>query len=157
MTVTDTDKNPEEATVTKDDVLYYEEYKPPFMPLLVLVFPLLPLFWKYHVRVTADELQFGYSSSLSRKTVARTDVVRAEPIQRVNGLTQYGGWGIKLRLNFSGELGYIAKNGPAVRVILRTACGTKTKTYVFNCAEPQKVCDLLNKNDASYSGNEKSQ
>ena len=107
------------------------------------------------MRVTSDELQFGYSSFLSRKATPRAAIVKAEPIERVNGLTEYGGWGIRLRLNFSGETGYIAKNGPAVRVILRKGRqGSRTCTYVFNCDQPKTVCDLLNQNDHSSKDND---
>ena len=34
---------------TSNTNLYHEEYAPPFWPALILVFPILPIFWKYRV------------------------------------------------------------------------------------------------------------
>ena len=73
----------------------------------------------------------------------------------MNGLTSWGGWGI--RFNLRGEIGYIAKNGPAVRIEVNnkkennnTADNNddddyaKAKVYVFNCDEASRVCQILN-------------
>jgi hypothetical protein len=140
-----------------DNALYLETYRPPFLPLLVLAFPVMPLFWSYTVRVTKDRLRFGYSYRIVAKTVDRSSVGEAIPIDHVNGLTQWGGWGIRLR-PASGqsssddeqeekknkswwESGYIAKNGGAVKVTLNDE---KASIYYFSCDNPQTVCDILN-------------
>jgi len=39
---------------------------------------------------------------------------------------------------FTNEIGYIARNGPAVRITT-----SEETTYVFNCKDPQLVCDIL--------------
>jgi hypothetical protein len=142
-------------------VLYSETYHPPFLPLLALVFPIMPLFWTYHVLVTKDTLSFGYSSRLTMRTVnlrphdgdaaagdSGDEVIESAVPLHVNGLTSFGGWGIRLNLN--GDVGYIPKNGPAVKIILKKKNDNKRSTYVFNCEDPHKVCDLLlNKNNNS--------
>jgi hypothetical protein len=139
-------------------VSYSESYRPPFLPLLLLVFPIMPLFWTYHVLVTKDTLSFGYSSRLTMRTVNRGDngdngeevIESAVPIDYINGLTSFGGWGI--RLNLSGDVGYIANNGPAVKIILLVDQEkNKRRTYVFNCEDPQKVCDLLKNTNKSIN------
>lgn len=118
-------------------VLYEEEYSPPFLPLTLL---LMPLFWKYHVRITEDYLSYGYTCSIVRKVAPRTHVVAAEPFE-IKPLRQWGGWGIRLRLGKL-QTGYIAQAGPGVRVTLMDAKG-KESIYVFSCKEPRKVCDIL--------------
>lgn len=133
-------------TPTKNTYLYKEEYKPPFLAVLVVVFPIMPLFWRYKVEVTDDSLTFGYSTHLTSKTTPRSQIKEAAPLEHVNGLTQWGGWGI--RLGRSGW-GYISKNGGAVQVTLVDDSKDKDKspvesTYVFSCENPTKVCELLN-------------
>mmetsp|Transcript_12340 Transcript_12340/g.29669 ORF Transcript_12340/g.29669 Transcript_12340/m.29669 type:complete len:200 (+) Transcript_12340:132-731(+) len=152
------------ATTSK--VLYEEEYKPWWTSLLIIVFPILPLFWKYHVKLVEEEnkqmsLSFGYSSSLTSKTIASQDVhnLSAKPVQ-VNGLTQWGGYGIRLRLptikkGCTWDTGYIVKNGTGVEIT--TTIGKnkdKHQIYVFNCEEPEKVCQLLNHPSANTNSND---
>lgn len=127
-------------------VLYHEEYHPPFLPALAILPFLLPLFWRYSVTVDSDQVVFGYSSGLTRKCIDRSNILSAEPIDHVNGLLQWGGWGIRMKLTFDAT-GYIAKNGPAVRIKTRDA-----ETYVFNCKDPQLVCDLVSPREAQDSG-----
>jgi hypothetical protein len=115
--------------------LYHEEWKPPFLPALILVPFLLPMFWEYSVTVTSTELVFGYSWEMTRVTIARVEITNAEVIQNINGLWHWRGWGI--RLNLKGEIGYIGKNGPGVKV------STNKHAYVFNCNEPDMVCQIL--------------
>jgi hypothetical protein len=122
----------------RDAVLYYEESHPLFLPILAILPFLLPFFWTYRVEVSVSQLVFGYSSGLTRRSMDRSMVLSAEPIEHVNGLFQWGGWGI--RKNFRWETGYIASNGPAVRIKTRDKGGT----YVFNCKDPQQVCQILN-------------
>lgn len=144
-----------------DQTLYLETYMPPFLPVLVFVFPIMPLFWSYTVEVTRDHLSFGYSYPIVSKTTERSAIREAIPIEYVNGLTQWGGWGIRMRPASSArsvggdeekrsgwwEIGYIAKNGGAVKVTLLgdDANGSSaSSTYYFSCDNPQKVCDILN-------------
>lgn len=152
-------------------VLYKEEYKPWFWPLVVPVFPLLPLMWKYHVIITEDELSFGYSSVFTAKRVAN----RHATIKEVTPLfdQKWMGWGIHYSPDpthsFFGswERQYICENGGAVKMILyddipkadgdeegndkkdgveEDATNTeKTTTFYFSTRDPQKVCDILNK------------
>lgn len=133
-----------------DASLYFEEYAPPWRPLLVLVLPLLPVFWTYRVDVAETTLAFGYS--YAHFECDRADVASAEAVERVDGLTQWGGWGI--RYNFRGETGYVAKNGPAVRVGVRRERGGGNDVrsyYVFSCDRPAEVCRILNGREGESS------
>lgn len=125
------------SAICDEQPLYSERSTPPFFPVLVIVFPILPFFRTYSVEIYTDRLIFGYSSGMTRKVVERSQVLSAEPIDHVNGLYSWGGWGI--RKNLKWETGYIARNGPAVRI--KT---TDNQTYVFNAKDPKRVCDILN-------------
>ena len=130
------------ATATaKTEALYHEEYTPPFLPLLVLLPFLLPVFWTYSVDVSKESLSFGYSWNVSRKSVALSQVATATVIPEIHGLREWGGWGI--RYNLAMETGYIAKNGPGVRITLNNEIH-KQVVYVFNCNDPELVCSLVN-------------
>ena len=130
------------------DTIYHEQVAPPWRVLLAIVFPIAPIFWNYRVDITKTTLTVGYSYCYS--DIDRNDILRATPIEHVNGLKEWGGWG--LRYNLRWETGYIVKNGPAVRIEIRkrgnSAAGSSTdkKVYVFNTDDPKKVCDLLNNN-----------
>lgn len=128
---------------TKEDgTVFLESYRPPFLLALVLAFPIMPLFWSYSVKVTEDHLTFGYSFPIVAKTVNRSDVREAIPVESVNGLMEWGGWGIRQRRYQSRwETGYIPKNGGAVKVVLDDEKGS---IYYFSCDSPQQVCDILN-------------
>eukprot|EP00934_Nitzschia_sp_Nitz4_P003947 Nitzschia sp. Nitz4//scaffold8_size234185//67504//75292//NITZ4_001248-RA/size234185-processed-gene-0.151-mRNA-1//-1//CDS//3329559779//3937//frame0 len=129
-------------TEDKTSSLYDEEYTPPFFPVLALAFPIMPLFWKYHVIVTDNVLSFGYSYGVVAKSVQRKEVtITAEPFE-ISPLTQWGGWGIRLRFG-KYQWGYIAQGGPGVHVCITDAEGNKSE-YVFSCANPEKVCTILN-------------
>ena len=131
-------------TSSNQEPIYYEEYVPPFWPALVIVYPILPIFWKYQVNITETNLTIGYSYAYSK--LDRNDILSATPIEHVNGLKQWGGWGI--RYNFSGETGYIAKNGSAVRIEVKSTKNSgKNKVYVFNCEDNKKVCSILSFRD----------
>jgi len=87
----------------------------------------------------------GYSHAYSE--IDRNDIVGAAHIEHVNGLTQWGGWGI--RYNLRGEMGYIVRNGPAVRIEIRKGKENEgedcsRKVYVFNCEDAERVCEILN-------------
>ncbi len=117
--------------------LYHEESAPPWRPLLILVFPILPIFWRYRVDVTATTLTVGYSYAYS--SIDRGNIVSAKSVANVNGLTEWGGRGI--RYNLRGETGYIVRNGPAVRIEVRK--DGKSKVYVFSCEDAAAVCEIL--------------
>lgn len=125
-------------------IIYHESYPPPWRPLLILVFPLLPIFWKYRVIITDTTLTFGYSYAST--TINLDTIISASPIDHVRGLRNWGGWGI--RFNLKGERGYICKNGSAVKIAVQMKDkqgGKCTPTmYVFNCNEAFRVCRILN-------------
>ncbi len=78
-----------------DGVLYLEQYHPNFLWVLALAFPVLPLFWNYHVRVTKEIVSFGYSTNIVAKTVDRSSITSVEPFE-INPLSGWGGWGIRV-------------------------------------------------------------
>ena len=121
--------------------LYHEEFKPAFLPILVLVPFLLPVFWTYSIDVTNECLSFGYSWNMARKSVERSQIASATEVSDINGLTQWGGRGI--RYNLKMETGYIVTNGPGVRITILNE-DQKEHVYVFNCKDPATVCKLLN-------------
>jgi hypothetical protein len=150
------DVNPMPDDIGNEDrTLYLETYKPPFLALLVIVFPIIPLFWSYSVKVTKDHLTIGYSYPVVAKAIDRSSLQEAIPVETVNGLMEWGGWGIRLRPSHvqakeeqknksRWETGYIAKNGGAVKVVLNDE---KESIYYFSCDSPQEVCDILNEKD----------
>lgn len=76
---------------------------------------------------------------MARKSVDRSQVSSATAIPHINGLTQWGGWGILLGLSLKCQTGYIAKNGPDVRITILHGKKNKESVYVFNCEDPDKV------------------
>jgi len=146
------------------NILYKEQYKPWFRYVLIIVFPFLPLFWKYHVKITEDELSFGYSSKFTSKRIDRrnNEIIKGEVVPLFD--QKWNGWGIHYKppstfsfswnnvfsiLGQSWERQYIAKNGGAVKVIIgdsdESAGSNKTTTFYFSSEDPQKICDILNK------------
>eukprot|EP00533_Pseudo-nitzschia_delicatissima_P015198 CAMPEP_0197266520 /NCGR_PEP_ID=MMETSP1432-20130617/3052_1 /TAXON_ID=44447 /ORGANISM="Pseudo-nitzschia delicatissima, Strain UNC1205" /LENGTH=153 /DNA_ID=CAMNT_0042731397 /DNA_START=41 /DNA_END=502 /DNA_ORIENTATION=- len=136
------------------DVLYKEEYKPWFWPLIIPLPPLYFLMWKYHVTITDDELSFGYSSAYTSKRVTN----RHATIKEITPLfdQKWSGWGIHYRPNpmhsvfGTWERLYICNNGGAVKMVLwddKEGEGEEsgTTTFYFSTNDPQKVCDILNK------------
>uniref|UniRef100_A0A7S1VVB9 Uncharacterized protein n=1 Tax=Grammatophora oceanica TaxID=210454 RepID=A0A7S1VVB9_9STRA len=143
MSDTNNESSARDAGVATSSVfLYHEESTPPFLPVLAILPFLLPVFWKYHVTVTQDkELSFGYSWASVNKILITTDMVgKATPLEEVHALKHWGGWGI--RKNLKWDTGYIARNGPGVKIQVGTK--EKSHTYVFNCQEPEKLCSILN-------------
>ena len=134
------------------DVLYKEEYKPWFLPLIVLFVPLLPLFWKYHVTITKEELSFGYSSACTSKRVKHRQTAIKEAIPLFD--QKWSGFGIHYRPDsthsFCGpwERLYICNNGGAVKMIIRNNKEeddeAKDVTFYFSTNDPQKVSNILN-------------
>jgi hypothetical protein len=96
---------------------------------------------KYHVTVTANELSFGYSSGCMQTSFDRSAILEAEVIEHVNGFCEWGGYGIRKQLP-SWDTGYIARNGPAVRVKVKLSNGKETN-YTFSCHDPAEVVRIL--------------
>ncbi|CAB9497978.1 expressed unknown protein [Seminavis robusta] len=122
---------------------YEEVYHPPFLPLLALFPPLAPFFWDYHVLVNQDSLQVGYSVGFHR-SIDRKFIQKAEKLDYINGLTQWGGWGYRTSLDMNFETGYIATNGPGIGLSYKDTEEGKDKVITFNCAEADVVCRMLN-------------
>ena len=96
---------------------------------------------KYHVTVTANELSFGFSSGCMQNSIDRANILEAEVIEHVNGICEWGGYGIRKQLP-SWDTGYIARNGPAVRIRIKKENGTETN-YTFSCHDPETVVRIL--------------
>lgn len=120
---------------------YKEEYRPPWLPALVLFPPLAPCFWKYHVRVSDKILSLGYSHFFCQD-IERATMKKADPIEYINGFTQFGGWGYRKSVDLQWITRYIAKNGPGIRLAYKEK--EKDKTIVFNCDDAERVCRILN-------------
>lgn len=118
-----------------DGALYREKYFPHW---LILTNVLIPFIWKYHVTITKEDLSFGYSCGMMKRKAPRSRVVAAEPF-KIRALIDWGGWGIRL----TDHIGYIARGGPGVKLILKNDQGNETG-YVFSCKDPEKVCEILN-------------
>jgi hypothetical protein len=114
---------------------------------------------KYHVTVTNNELSFGYSTALTSKTIAlqtntSTKIISVNVIDNINGLLNWGGYGIRFN-NFSlNPCGYICRNGPGLEVVVgnttvqkeaTTKQPSQDQTYVFNCLDPKLVRRMLEK------------
>ena len=94
----------------------------------------------YRVKLMSDSLQFGYSTALTRVTLSLDEILEAE-VTRVSGLSQWGGWGIR----YNGvETGYIASNGPALRITRVYMNPHHTNhVYVFSCHDAEAVLQKL--------------
>ena len=66
-------------------VLYEEEYCA------------CPAFWfgAYHVRVTEDELNFGYTLPCAQKKVPISDILKVTLLEWQDPLCNWGGWGVR--------------------------------------------------------------
>ena len=121
---------------------YEEEYHPPFLPVLILFPPAAPFFWGYHVKVSDTTLSVGYSMSF-RRDIERSLIQKAEIIDHISGLTEWGGWGYRISWKLD-QIGYIPKNGPGIRLTFQETDGGNSKVIVFNCEQAEKVCRMLN-------------
>lgn len=130
-------EEPEQAT----SYLYYEKNSPCFLWTLVLAPCLMPVVWKYSVALTDTELSFGYSSGCMNVSFDRSSILEAEEINNINGFCDWGGYGIRKQLP-SFDTGYIARNGPAVRIRVKRANGSETN-YTFSCHDPEELVRLL--------------
>jgi len=120
--------------------VYEETYTPKFLPALILFPPLLPVFYKYSVNVDDKKLFVGYSHYFNLE-IDRSSIVKAEAIEYINGLTQWGGWGY--RKNFQWQTGYITQNGGGISLTYKDK-NEKETVVVFNAANPQKLAHILN-------------
>jgi hypothetical protein len=117
---------------------YEESRHPLWAPLLIFVPPFLPFFWSYRVKYDGDELLFGYNTSYCSKTIKKSKIQHIEPCN-INGLSDWGGWGIRLSWNQEGW-GYIVANGPGVKVL-----DAESKNYyTFSCENPKKLIEAFN-------------
>lgn len=123
---------------------YEEEYTPPYVYVVAVLCPLvLPFFYKYHVQVDSKQLCVGYSYYFHEE-IDLCSIKKVEVMDHINGLTQFGGWGYRLTLR--GESGYIARNGPGLRVAFENNNNSRERTIVFNCQDPEAVRKLIQKN-----------
>jgi hypothetical protein len=96
---------------------------------------------KYHVTVTQTELKFGYKAECAAMIIDRTQITSVESIDKIHGLCDWGGYGIRKQLP-SWDTGYIPKNGSGIRVTFKDARGEE-KAYTFICDEAEKVAAIL--------------
>lgn len=83
------------------------------------------------MELSGDELVVGYNTPLFSKTFKVRDIDEMQACE-VNGLVDWGGWGIRGSLRGNGW-GYICRNGSGISLL---DTGNKTK-YTFNCENPQ--------------------
>jgi len=74
------------------------------------------------VTVTQTELKFGYKAECAAMIIDRTQITSVESIDRIHGLCDWGGYGIRKQLP-SWDTGYIPKNGSGIRVTFKDARG----------------------------------
>jgi hypothetical protein len=74
-------------------------------------------------------------------TIERANILEAEALEHINGFLDWGGYGIRKQLP-SWDTGYVARNGPAVRVRVKLTSGKETN-YTFSCRDPDEVVRLL--------------
>ena len=77
-----------------------------------------------------------------QNTLDRSRILEAEEINHVNGFLDWGGYGIRKQLP-SWDTGYMARNGPAVKIKVRRASDDKETCYTFSCRDPAEVVKLL--------------
>lgn len=93
-------------------------------------------FERLTVVVTRDELRVGHPVFKSR--VALKDIRRVEPIEHLS-FWRWGGYGIRIRFGADGGLGYIARNGPAIRLDVEG----RRRALVFTCTDPAPIVDAM--------------
>lgn len=93
------------------------------------------------MRVTTTELSFGYSAKAAQMNLSRSQLDSVEVIDHINGLCEWGGWGIRKQLP-SWETGYLPRNGSGIRITMKDEHG-KEKAYTFICNEAEKVANIL--------------
>lgn len=76
-----------------------------------------------------------------QNTLDRSVILEAEVIEHINGFLDWGGYGIRKQLP-SWDTGYVARNGPGVRVRVKKPDGKETN-YTFSCRDPEAVVTIL--------------
>ena len=76
-----------------------------------------------------------------QNTFAREDILEAEEVEHIHGFFDWGGYGIRKQLP-SWDTGYIARNGPGVKIKVKK-CNGKEACYTFSCHDPAAVVNLL--------------
>lgn len=104
--------------------------------VLLLLAPLLLAFSQYHLRITDTRLTvrgglFGWPSAHYR-----LEEIRAVEVTEVHAFREWGGWGLRLRLD--GSHGLINRSGPAVELTLDDG-----KRFVMTPDDPGPVVDAL--------------
>jgi len=74
-------------------------------------------------------------------TIDRSHLETVEAIEKISGLWDWGGYGIRKQLP-SWETGYLPKNGSGLRITLKDDKG-KERAYTFICDEAERVADIL--------------
>lgn len=136
------DKHQQQQKQKKDDVedvhyIYDECFRPGFLPLLILVPPLIPVFMSYSVRMTDKYIRFGYSCGL-RRTVNYSQIKSFRVEWDLSGFMRFGGYGF--RRNLIGEIGYIVHDGPHIRIRYKGICRAPV---LFTTTNPNEVRRLL--------------
>uniref|UniRef100_A0A7S3LFD8 Uncharacterized protein n=1 Tax=Amphora coffeiformis TaxID=265554 RepID=A0A7S3LFD8_9STRA len=129
--------------------LFEEKHTPWFFWILVLTPYLMPFFWKYHVVLTEEYLSIGYSSSCVKRKTDKSQILSMEAIPHIKGVIDWGGYGIRKKLS-TWETGYIARNGPGIRMRFLDSDG-KEKYVTFSCFDPEKLVTLLDSSRALRS------
>jgi hypothetical protein len=75
-------------------------------------------------------------------SIDRAQILEAEEIEYVNGLCEWGGYGIRKQIP-SWDTGYIARDGPAVRIRIQRSTNGKEANYIFSCHDPTEVVRFL--------------
>jgi hypothetical protein len=109
--------------------------------LLSFIFSALSARRKYHVTVTHTLLKFGYKAECAAMTIDRSQILTVESIDRIHGLCDWGGYGIRKQLP-TWDTGYIPKNGSGIRVTFKDSKGSD-RAYTFICDEADKVARIL--------------
>ncbi len=92
------------------------------------------------MRLSDDTISFGYSCDCGQRTIDLANVKTAEVVEHINGLCEWGGYGIRWQLP-SMEVGYIARNGPGVRLTFME--NGKEKAATFSCFDHEKLVSML--------------
>ena len=77
-----------------------------------------------------------------KRIVNRSDIISVEIVEHINGFFDWGGYGIRKQLP-SWDTGYIARNGPGVRLVMKNPKNGKELCYTFSCRQPDEVVPIL--------------
>lgn len=117
--------------------LYDECFRPGFLPIMIIVPPLIPVFRSYSVRMTEKTLEFGYACGLRRK-VDYSNIKSFRVERNVCGFLRFGGYGF--RRNLVGEIGYIVHDGSHIRIRYKKCCKSPC---LFTTSNPDEIRRIL--------------